>query len=151
MRIAAYSFIVVSILLFAACGSQQTQRPSAIGILPLQGYEAIHAASADTTYQLYRTNQSFADAFRQTSSNARKPDLGGQMVVSVQLKNRTSMQYERAEFIGNRINVFLKTCTASANPDCVTGYHFLATIPRVGNGRSVQFHINGEGKSIVSF
>ena len=150
MRLAAITLYATTILFIISCGSQRTQQPSAIAIMPLLGYEAMKGPSADTTYQLYRTEEIFAGDFRSTSNGTRKPDMG-QMIVSVQLKNSTSMHYERAEYIGSRINVFLKTCAASMESNCRTGSSFLATIPRVGNARSVQFHINGEARSIVSF
>ena len=151
MKIAAFAIVATITLLIASCGSQRTQQPYLIGITPLYGYEAINAATSDTAYQLYRTEEIFAGDFRSTSNGTRKPDMGGQMIVSVQVRKQTSMQFERAEFVGSRINVFLKTCTSSAERNCRTSKSFLATIPRVGNARSVQFHINGEAKSIVSF
>jgi hypothetical protein len=71
------------------------------------------------------------------------------MVVAILFKNVVTapLQFEKAEVAGSIMNVYAVTCTVQT---CGSSQAVLATTPKVGSIKSVQFIINGEKKALVS-
>lgn len=128
-----------------ACSTTRQTIPSPIGLLPLDGYEySASTLATDTVYRIIRNEADFDAAFRAASASVRRPAFQGQTVVAFLLKTAPSMplQFSRAEKQGKVVNVYAQTCSG-----CSGGRAVLATIPNVGDARSVRFFVNGELKT----
>lgn len=145
------SLLVACGSLLVACGSTRNLTPSVIGIVPLTSYSRINSADiSDTTYHVIQNEETFSANFRASSADAKKPGFNGQMVVALLTPQPSLLQFDRADHSGPRINIYLRTCTpASSLPACNSSNFFLATIPKVGDARSVQFYIDNTSKRIV--
>jgi hypothetical protein len=142
--------LLFSACLLFACSASRNQMHSAIGLVPLSNYETVNDDLAeDTAYHVFQNDASFAAVVRATAGDAKKPSFNGQMAVAMLTKLPSLLQFERAEFTGNRIHVYLQSCSTS-QPGCSTSKLFLATVPRVGNARSVQFFVNNEPKAPIN-
>lgn len=144
----AFFFLLITSLLIA-CSTTMSSAPSPIGLVPLTSYTKINEPNSnDTAYHVIQNEETFAANFKASSADAKKPGFTGQMVVAMLTPQPSLLQFEKAETVGTRINVYLRSCTAAAT--CTSSNFFLATIPKVGNARSVQFFVNNTGRSIVS-
>jgi hypothetical protein len=133
-----------------ACSASRNQAPSAIGLVPLSNYETVNDdITEDTTYHVFQNDAGLAAVVRATGTDAKKPSFNGQIAVALFTKAPSLLQFERAGFIGDQIHVYIRSCTPSSQPGCNTNKVFLATLPKVGNARSVQFFVNSEAKAIV--
>ena len=140
---------LVFILTQISCSTSRSKVPSRIGITPLQHYSlADNNNVQDTTYKVFRTDEEFTKTFITFSTGAKKPGFSGQIAVAILSKNPSSLRFQRAEHSGPRINIYAQSCT-TAQPNCITGTVFLATVPKVSNAKSVQFFIDSGVKSIV--
>lgn len=141
-----FFLLFVLTLLQFACSSTRQAVPSQIGLLPLDGYEFTAGNPVtDTAYRVIRSEADFDASFRAAAS-ARRPAFHGQTVVAIVLKTApsTPLHFSRAEKEGRMINVYAQTCT-----ECSSSRAVMATIPTVGDARSVRFFINGENKAVL--
>ncbi|HEY1021441.1 MAG TPA: hypothetical protein VGE06_03980 [Flavisolibacter sp.] len=130
-----------------ACSSTRQTVPSPIGLLPLDAYEYSGSILAtDTVYRIIRNDADFDAAFQASSASVRRPAFYGQTVVAILLKTTPSvpLQFSRAEKQGKVVNVYAQTCSG-----CSSSRVVLATIPNVGDARSVRFFVNGEPRTTL--
>jgi hypothetical protein len=141
----AMAMLFFTSLLFA-CSSSRTATSSQIGLLPLESYNYTgESLTADTMYRVIRSEDVFTANFNAADAAARKPGFSGQTVVAILMKAAaTPLKFTRAEVAGRIINVYAQTCSGA---DCPSRSAVLATIPKVGSARAVQFFINGESKA----
>jgi hypothetical protein len=133
-----------------SCSVLQNKTPNRIGLVTLRQYSLVNKnLLQDTTYMVIKSKTEFTNTFVATSGT-NKPDLYGKTAVAIVLKNSSSLQFDSAEYIGTRINVYARTCSPS-NEGCNPGNVFLATIPKVVDAKSVQFFINNNSRSTVGF
>lgn len=140
--------IAVFALLQYACSSTRQTVASPIGLLPLDAYEYSGSIlAADTVYRIIRNDADFDATFKAVSASVRRPAFNGQTVVSILLKTAPSvpLQFSRAENQGKVVNVYAQTCSGCSNSRAV-----LATIPNVGDARSIRFFVNGELKTSLN-
>jgi hypothetical protein len=143
--------VVSSLFIFIACSVTRNQTPSVVGLVPLQGYSAVgNKTVQDTTYMAIQNENDFANAFSSSTAGVKKPDFNSQIVVALLLKSPASMRFQGADYIGSQINIRLQSCNAPTLPDCNTSSLFLATIPKVGNGKRVQFIIDSTARGNVN-
>jgi len=147
-----YNWIVI--LLFASvlisCSTAQ-KTPSRIGLVPLEFYVSRQAPPADTSYTVYRSEALFNAAF-QPGTASRRPDFNGQTAVAIVLPATPSamaLRFDRAEIVGNTMHVYAQSCTAGSDAGCIATPGILATTPRSGNVKSVNFWVNGISRRIV--
>lgn len=146
VRNAFYFLLITSLLI--ACSTTMSSAPTPIGLVPLTSYTKINEPNSDdTAYHVIQNEETFAANFRASSADAKKPGFTGQMVVAMLTPQPSLLQFERAEKVGTRIHVYLRSCTAA--PACTSSNFFLATIPKVGNARLVQFFVNNEAKATI--
>lgn len=122
--------------------------PSQIGLLPLTGFRYLpENMITDTIYKVYQREEVFSNQFT-ALEGAKHPAFDGQWVVAVLLPAAatSSLRFEKAEVVGNTVNVYAQTCTTA---NCNSDQAVLATIPRVSNARRIQFFINGQSKNAV--
>lgn len=145
--------IFVLITLLVACGSIRTSAPSRVGIMPLTSYILKGSVpSGDTVYQVYTDEANFIAAFATTDENARQPDFSGQIVVAIVLKDTTApsaLQLERAEIAGSTMSIYAVSCSSGAS-GCISGPVVMATTPRSGNVKNVQFVVNNNSRYTVT-
>lgn len=143
--------VISSLIIFISCSATRNQTPSVIGLVPLQGYSTVGNKSVqDTTYMAIQNEIDFANAFSPMTASVKKPDFNGQIVVALLLKSPASMRFQGADFIGSQINIRIQSCKAPALPDCNTSSLFLATIPKVGSSKRVQFIIDSTASGNVT-
>jgi len=141
----AVAILSFAFLLFS-CSSSRNQTPSRIGLVPLKNYSLVNDnPPQDTTYMAIQNETEFANTFTGTE----KLDLYGKTAVAIVLKNAASLQFDSAGYIGSTVNVYAQTCSATAQPQCATSKVFLATVPKVGSARTVQFFINNNKRGSV--
>jgi hypothetical protein len=141
--------LLVGCFLFS-CSASRNQTASAIGLVPLSDYAIVNNNTVDdTTYRVTQSEANFISAVKTISANAKKPSFDGQVVIALFTKPSSALQFEKSEFTGNRVHVYLRSCIPSSQPDCSSNRLFMATIPKVGNARRVQFFVNNEAKAIV--
>ena len=144
--VTAFALTTVFIYLLS-CSGTRSRTPSAIGLLPLEGYQpAPTVLTTDTSYRVFRSEEAFNRNFAATAQGTRRPAFEGQAVVAILLKAAPAvpLRFERAEVVGTAIHVFAQACT---QPDCIAGQAVLATIPNVGRAREVQFFVDGRSVS----
>ena len=149
-QLSAYIVIFTVVIFFSACGTLRETTPSQIGLLPLDSYNlAATTLSADTTYRVIRSEEEFRATATPSDAAARQPAFSGQMVVAILFKNAVTspLRFDRAELTGSTMNVYASTCTGQ---NCGSSQAVLATTPRVGSVKRVQFIINGENKTLVN-
>ena len=147
--LSSFSFLAI-IIVFAACSVVQSKTPNRIGLVPLGQYSLVNKNLAqDTSYMVIQNEAEFGNTFV-TSAGTHKPDLSGKTAVAIVVKNASSLQFDSADYVGTRINVYAKTCSPGSNATCNSGNVFLATIPKVGSAKSVQFFINNSSRGTVS-
>jgi hypothetical protein len=140
---------VALLLSFFSCSTVKNTAPTRIGLLPLDNYE-YRQERTDTVYSIVQTDAEFNQKFRSAGGPVRTPAFTGQVVVAILLKDGSSpLRLEKAEVVGNTVHVYAQTCP---KPDCdkmPTPLTCMATIPKVGNAKTVLFFVNGERKSTV--
>ncbi|HUC80787.1 MAG TPA: hypothetical protein VMR70_07715 [Flavisolibacter sp.] len=148
MKRTSHSLIIALVASFLlSCSASRNATLSTIGLVPLADYTITNNAVKDTVYRVVRNDADFDALVRATSANAKRPGFDGQMVVALFTEAPSSLQFVQAGFMGKNVQVYLASCNA-AQP-CSTGKVFLATIPKVGSAKRIQFFINNETKATV--
>ena len=147
-----FSVLVLSTVIFLlfACSSSRQASPSRIGLVPLGAYSFQgDDLVMDTVYRIIQNEDLFNAGFSAANASARRPGFDGQMVVAIIMKTApaTPLRFTGADVSGNVVNVYAQPCTGD---DCENSRAVLATIPKVGNARTVQFFVNGERKASLS-
>ena len=146
---AALCFSAV-VILFGSCASGRNAAPIKIGITHLAQYSLNRDRPVtDTTYKVVTTEGEFNNFFSAPAGSAR-PSFNGQTAIAIMLKEASTLRFGKAEFIGPTINVYAESCNPGTAPDCRQGTLFLATIPKAGNAKRVQFFINGSSRHTIS-
>ena len=135
-------FTITTLVLFiCSCTTSKNQTANRIGLVAVNGYTLRNQEiSQDTTFILARNESELSNQF--TATGTEKLDMYGKTAVAIALKNPAALQFDGADFSGDRIRVYVKTCEAATQPNCLPGKIFLATVPKVGSAKSVQFYIN---------
>jgi hypothetical protein len=132
-----------------SCSVSRNQTPSRIGLVQLKDYSFVNNNTAqDTSYLAIQNEATFANTFISTSGTG-KLDLYGKTAVAIVLKNSASLQFDSADYLGVNVNVYAQSCTTSTQSNCSTGNVFLATIPKVGNAKTVHFFIDNRKRGSV--
>lgn len=141
----SFLFLALAIFLFS-CGSIRTAAPTAIGILPLHSYKA-KSPVADTVYQVFADQNTFADAFEALHHDAKKPGFSGQTVVAISFSGdaQPNLQFGKAEIAGHIMNVYLVACTPG-NAGCFSEPVVMAATPKSTSVKEVSFFISGQKK-----
>lgn len=138
---------VLAASFLVACSASRNATLSTIGLVPLADYTTTNITVKDTAYRVVPNDTDFDALVRATSANAKRPGFDGQMVVALFTEAPSSLQFVQAGFMGKNVQVYLASCNA-AQP-CSTSKVFLATIPKVGSAKRVQFFINNETKATI--
>lgn len=149
-QLSAFVAFFTVVVFLSACGSLRETAPSRIGLLPLDSYTlAATALPADTTYRVIRSEEEFRANATPSDAAARQPSFSGQMVVAILFKNAVAspLRFNKAEVAGGTMNVYASTCTGQ---NCGNSQVLLATTPKVGTVKRVQFIVNGENKALVN-
>jgi hypothetical protein len=143
--------VLISLSILVSCASGRNAAPAQIGISPLEPYRPNTSQSVtDTIYKVVTSQEDFNNSFVAVTGTAKQPAFNGQTVVAVLLKDASSLRFERAEFTGPTINVYVQSCNAATTSDCRSGTLFLAAIPKVGSAKRVQFFVNGSNRRTMS-
>lgn len=146
--------IVIGIVVFvvAACSVSRQQRPSAIGLVPLENYYVPMNNSRDTgySYQVFTNQADFDREVLQGISAAvtRRPDFSGQLVVAVIHRGapnqRKDMVMDSATMAGKQMNVYyhVKETQTSTVTTFLPGLA-LATVPKAKSVKDVSFYEDG--------
>jgi hypothetical protein len=137
------------IFLFSACSTVTTTGIKRVGLVPLHSYTLKQPPASDTVFKVINSKDVFDAnyALTATATNAIVPDFNGQTVVAIILPALSAVQFDHAEIDGNTMNVYAISC-APGNQNCVTNLA-LATTPKSGNVKTVQFIINGVSRFYV--
>ena len=150
MRKLSFCLLVVFSLQMA-CTVSRNSTPSSIGIVPLQGFSARGQISLqDTVLKVYRNDAEFESAFNASPATTKKPDFYGQMAVAVMTTVSSTMEFVKAETAGNKVNIYLESCTPSTQTSCQSGNLFLAAIPKVGSAKTVVLYIDNKNRRTVN-
>ena len=145
-----FKFPLFFFLLFSACSTtSKTPGVQRIGLVQLHSYTLKQPPAADTVFKVINSKEEFDANFAltPTATDAKIPDFNGQTVVSIILPNVSAAQFDHAEIDGNTMKVYAISC-APGTQNCVTNLA-LATTPKSGNVKTVQFLINGVSRSYV--
>jgi|GEM_PF-2823244 hypothetical protein len=128
-------------LLFACSSSKNT--PSQIGLRDLDGYELRNppAPKNNLECRVVSSQQAFEYLAQATSQATRQPQFTGQavlVVISDPADKGNWPQFESANVAGSTMNVYFKM-TATDHPAEKIPFA-LATVPRVGSVKRIQFY-----------
>ena len=138
--------VIIFASVILSCSVSRNQTPSRIGLVPMKNYSLVNNNTVqDTTYMAIQNTTVFSNTF----TGPETLDLYGKTAVAIVLKNPASLQFDSADYVGTNVNVYATTCNPATEPNCSTGQVFLATVPKVGNAKTVHFFINNVRRSSV--
>lgn len=142
------------LLTLAGCTSVKETTPSRIGLVSLHHYNLKTGSNVtDTVYRVIQNEDAFNSVLEGATPEVKRPDFNGQMVVAILLKpstEQTPLLFEKAETVRSTMNVYAQTCSPGMQEGCTSANAIVATTPKVGSVKRVEFFINGASKRIVN-